>query len=266
MKPALIFSGRFISTFALTVIFQQIVALTFPRNTLLFFPSIALATFLMILLFDNKKKLDLGFNQPKSFYAHGMGFLFGILLISLSFFFIWLIGAIQILNIQFSSKHLSNLISLTILFFIVSFQEELLYRGYLYALAEELFKKTKISLFTTSFLFSITHALNPNALSNPIPLINIFLAGIVLGILRQYSNGIWMPIGFHWSWNLFQGGIYGFHVSGLSIKSIIQIETIKNVWLSGGNFGAEGSILTTILFLGLIIGIFIYYQRRVRPQ
>lgn len=263
MKQIFIFGGRFISVFALTLLFQQITAYALPSDVQLFFPSIALATFLMLLLFDRKKELDLGISQPNSFYLHGKGFFFGIVLISLVFFIIWIFGAIQIRDIQLSSKHVSHLISLTILFFIVSFQEELLFRGYLYALAEKLFHRTGTTLLTTSFLFSIAHAFNPNALSNPIPLFNIFLAGIVLGLFRQHSKGIWIPIGFHWSWNLFQGGIYGFHVSGLSSHSIIQIEPNNNPWLSGGEFGAEGSILTTLLFL---ISIWIINRKRIRTK
>lgn len=266
MKPIFLYIGRFLAVFSLMILFQRLALLTIPQNALFYFPAIAIATIVMLYLFDNKKRLNLGIIQSRSFLLHGKGFILGILLISLVFVFIWFVGAIQIQTVLFSNQQLTSLIALTILFFIVSFQEELLYRGYLYALADNLFQRSIVSLLATSFLFSISHIFNPNVLTNPLPLTNIFLAGILLGILRQYSAGIWMPIGFHWSWNLFQGGIYGFHVSGLSIQSVIQIEPTKNEWLSGGDFGAEGSIITTILFLTLIIGIFIYNQKTAQSK
>lgn len=266
MKQIFLYIGRFLAIFSLMILFQRLALITIPPNALLYFPSIAIATIVMLYLFDSKKRLNLGIIQPQSFLSHGKGFLLGILLISLVFVSIWFVGAIQIQTILFSNEQFTSLIALTILFFIVSFQEELLYRGYLYALADHLFQRSIVSLLATSFLFSISHIFNPNVLTNPIPLTNIFLAGILLGILRQYSSGIWMPIGFHWSWNLFQGGVYGFHVSGLSIKSVMQIETTQNVWLSGGDFGAEGSIITTTLFLILIIGIYIYYQKTTQSK
>lgn len=259
MKKALIFSGRFLAVFSLIFVFQQIASFLLPKADLLFFPAIAFATLAVMYMFDKNGKIDLGLTTNTCSNLHGA--ITGVILISLSFLLIQLSGAIQIVDYQLSATFISNLIYLFILFFIVSFQEELLFRGYLYSLADHLFSNPKISIFITSILFSLTHALNPNALSNPIPLLNIFLAGLLLGIFRQYSQGIWMPIGFHWTWNLLQGGLYGFHVSGISFQSLIQIQPSQNQWLSGGEFGAEGSIITTLVLLAAIGGYWLLSQR-----
>lgn len=263
MKKILIYGGRFIGAFSLIILLQQLAYSFLSLEALYFFPSIALATFLMLIIVEKDQTLDLGMIQPRSFQLHGMGFILGLFLIVFSFLFIWLFQAIRINEIMFHFTQLRQFILLTILFLIVSFQEELFFRGYLYAHAQNLFQNTTVSILSTSFLFSVTHSFNPNALSTPIPLINIFLAGILLGILRERSNGIWMPIGFHWSWNLFQGGLLGFHVSGLPMESFIQIQPTSNSWLSGGEFGAEGSIVTTFLFiLCILIDRYVIQKRK----
>lgn len=214
----------------------------------------------MLLLF-NQDKIELGIQQNQVFRQQAQGFLLGILLISLAFASIWVSQAISIQKTTMNASTLSSFISTTVLFFIVSFHEEIFFRGYLYSLTQNLFHKKAAILFT-AVIFSLMHSFNPNVLSNPLPLINIFLAGILLALLREYSKGIWLPIGFHWSWNLFQGAIFGFHVSGLAIDSVIQLTPVGHPVLSGGNFGAEGSILTSILLLGSIFGVILYYKQR----
>lgn len=259
-KKILIFSGRFFAIFALSILFQQIgFYILKTEDSLLFFPSMALATFCVLFMFDKNKteKIDLGLISN----THGSnlhGILIGAILISLSFFIMKLLGALQIVHTQTSFTQISNFIFLFFLFFIVAFQEELFFRGYLHSLADNLFSNPKTSILITAILFSCMHAFNPNALASPLPLFNIFLAGLLLGIFRLYSNGIWMPIGFHWSWNLLQG-FYGFQVSGISIKPILKIELSSNHWLSGGQFGAEGSMITTFLLVIAIAGYGYFY-------
>ena len=62
------------------------------------------------------------------------------------------------------------------------------------------------------------------------------------------SRDLWMPIGYHISWNYFQGYICGFNVSGISTPSFIKIDNCKNI-IAGGEFGLEGGLLVTILLI-----------------
>lgn len=252
MKSGILLTSRVIISFSFILIIQQIAFYLFPQDVQLFIPSLAMATMVMLLIFKKDRKLSLGFDSKHGAALHAKGFLLGVILISLSFLGIWSLQSVEIANISFTQAHLSSLISTTILFLIVAFQEELFFRGYLYSLTTNLFHK-HAALWVTSILFSITHAFNPNALSTPIPLINIFIAGLLLGLLREYSRSLWLPIGFHWSWNLFQGSILGFQVSGIHIHSIIELQSIGTPLLSGGEFGAEGSLLTSFILIGSII-------------
>ncbi len=66
-----------------------------------------------------------------------------------------------------------------------------------------------------------------------------------------------MCIGYHITWNYFQGDIFGFLVSGNVTDSIYTIRTINSNIINGGSFGPEGGIVVTAL---LIVTILITYK------
>ena len=73
-------------------------------------------------------------------------------------------------------------------------------------------------------------------------------AGLLLGAAYKESGTLWLPVGIHWSWNFFQGNIFGFAVSGGDAGvSLLQAATSGPDILTGGVFGAEASILTVVL-------------------
>ncbi len=102
------------------------------------------------------------------------------------------------------------------------------------------------------------HALNPNM--SILSCLDLFLAGILLGVSYLFTKNLWFPIALHFSWNFFQGTVFGFNVSGLNGYSIIQQERISNNLLNGGLFGFEGSVLSMILQLIFILIIYRLYK------
>ncbi|HLA53341.1 MAG TPA: type II CAAX endopeptidase family protein [Flavitalea sp.] len=141
---------------------------------------------------------------------------------------------------------------------LVSFSEELVYRGYVLRNLLKSFNKW-LALIISSVLFTMVHLTNPG-----IPLIgiiNIFLGGLVMGIAFIYSRNLWMPVGFHFGWNLFQGPLLGFPVSGFSFDSLLTMERDPGLpAISGGEFGFEASLICTLLLLVLCGAAF----RRIR--
>jgi hypothetical protein len=103
-------------------------------------------------------------------------------------------------------------------------------------------------------LFALFHALNPHM--SWLGLANLFLAGILLSIPYLLTGQLAISIGFHISWNLVQGAVLGFPVSGsapLPTRLIDLQQAGPNLW-TGGQFGPEGGILATIaFFIGMII-------------
>ena len=93
-------------------------------------------------------------------------------------------------------------------------------------------------------------------------MLGLFLAGLLFGSPCIYTKSLWFPIALHFSWNFFQGTIFGFNVSGMDTYSFITTkEDFANIW-NGGGFGFEGSWLC-ILFqlLALLIVYFVFKKR-----
>lgn len=144
------------------------------------------------------------------------------------------------------------------LFTIVSLNEEIAIRGYILHNLSSSFNKY-VALIISSLVFMIMHLGNPNI--GILPLVNLFLAGIFLGIYTIHKNNLWFPIGAHLTWNYLQGPIFGFEVSGNKINSLFEQKLNGHELLTGGNFGFEGSIILTFF---LMISIFFmdgYFQK-----
>lgn len=117
------------------------------------------------------------------------------------------------------------------------------------------------ALVISSVIFSILHGGNHSF--GWLPALELFLAGILLGIPYLYTQNLWFPIALHFSWNFFQGTVLGFKVSGQEHYSVIQMAyESENLW-NGGSFGFEGSILAVLFSL---IGVTIVYKIYYRPS
>lgn len=138
--------------------------------------------------------------------------------------------------------------------------EEILFRGYAFQLLIE-----KIGPWATvlpvGVLFGFAHAANPHATS--LALVNTMLWGILLGYAFLRSHDLWLPIGLHYGWNAVLP-LFGVNLSGLTI----EITRYSYQWdlgalWSGGAYGPEGGILTTIF----VIALFVLVQRSpIVPQ
>ena len=145
-------------------------------------------------------------------------------------------------------------------FVCVGIYEETLFRGYQLKNAAEGLNYPSlgprgavlIAWVLSSVFFGVVHTDNPNATS--ISTLNIFLAGLLLGLGYVLSGELAIPIGLHITWNFFQGAVYGFPVSGYESFGATLL-TIKQggpeLW-TGGSFGPEGGLLIpTVMLLGI---------------
>lgn len=144
------------------------------------------------------------------------------------------------------------------LFTIVSLNEEIAIRGYILHNLSSSFNKY-VALIISSLVFMIMHLGNPNI--GILPLVNLFLAGIFLGIYTIHKNNLWFPIGAHLTWNYLQGPIFGFEVSGNKINSLFEQKPNGHELLTGGKFGFEGSIILTLFLMISIFYMDGYFQK-----
>ena len=125
--------------------------------------------------------------------------------------------------------------------------EEVICRGFMLDVLS--FKgKRIVGLLLSSAVFAYLHVTNECASVTGI--LNIFLVGILFGLIRFLTNGLVYPILIHWLWNLVTGMVFGWSVSGHTMLPSLFRPILRPPW---GGFGPEESILMTISIAGCLI-------------
>lgn len=206
-------------------------------------------------MIDKKPFVSLGFAfNSKSFLSGTVG---GIVLILLITTLMILLGAVSIKSSIASSLQVGALL---ILYILVGITEEVLVRGYILNNLMDSFNNY-VALVVSSIFFGLLHGLNSHV--SWVGLLNITLSGVLMGMYYVHRKNLWFPIGMHFAWNFTQGPILGFNVSGMSNKSLFIQQTTDDLLLTGGDFGLEGSILTTPVLIAAIV--LIHYLYRPKP-
>lgn len=140
---------------------------------------------------------------------------------------------------------------LWLVFFPAAVHEEVLFRGYVLQRLGEWSRAGSVIL--TSILFAVLHL--GNSAVGALALLNIFLAGLLLGAAFFVFRSLWFPIAIHWTWNAFSGPVLGHEVSGFRpAGSLLTAQETGPELLTGGSFGVEGSIYMTIIEI-VVIGV-----------
>lgn len=217
-----------------------------------------IGTFLVIGLFmqfvDKEKFIDLGFKTKGKLKEFIVGIVAGLIVMGLGYYLLSSVGQLSFQSINFDMQEI--LISF-LLFTIVAIVEETLLRGYVLRNLMYSFNKY-IALIWSSILFSLMHGFNPNI--DTFALIELFLAGILLGQSYIHTKNLWFPIALHFSWNFFQTH-FGFNVSGQDTYSLIEFSIVENNLWNGGDFGFEGSWLSIISSIIMIILVERYFKK-----
>jgi uncharacterized protein len=130
--------------------------------------------------------------------------------------------------------------------------EELLFRGYAFQLlVARLGPWAAVVPF--GVLFGLLHAANPDA--SRLGIVNTAAFGVLFGYAYLRSHDLWLPIGLHFGWNVTLP-LFGANLSGIKIfKEITGHEMAwraGSLW-SGGEYGPEASLLTSIVFIPLFL-------------
>ncbi len=136
--------------------------------------------------------------------------------------------------------------------------EEMLFRGYGFQVLVASIGKFA-TVLPVGALFALAHAGNLNA--SWLGLANTFAWGILLGWAFLRSGDLWLPIGLHFGWNVTLP-MFGVNLSGFTMEVTGHAMHWKTdpLW-SGGAYGPEAGLLTTIVVGGLF-----YYLWRAPIQ
>lgn len=130
--------------------------------------------------------------------------------------------------------------------------EEMLFHGYAFQL---LIRSTSAfaTILPVSVLFGLAHLGNQNASLGGV--LNTILWGVLLGWAYYRTGALWMSIGLHFGWN-FTLPLFGENLSGFTMGVIGHTLkwSVGDFW-SGGAYGPEGGILTTLVVILLFLGL-----------
>lgn len=214
-----------------------------------------LAYWLLVRFVERRKVDELA---PKKFLTHSAGgWLIGTGIMVVAAGVMALAGAYRVDGVNPDAYLLGPLMVLGIL---PGVTEEIIARGIFFRVVEEGVGSWAALVFS-ALLFGFGHAANPGATVWSSVAIAIE-AGLLLGMAYAWTRSLWFCMGLHAAWNFTQGPLLGIRVSGFNVDGLLDSHTQGNTWISGGEFGAEASILTVIL----CTSVGLYFMRRAMAK
>ncbi|WP_195988974.1 CPBP family intramembrane glutamic endopeptidase [Clostridium sp. D53t1_180928_C8] len=237
-----------------TTQYELIFQLTTSINNILFI----LSCIIIWKLFEKKKISKMGITSIKKGYKELIvGLALGAVAMSIVAIVIISIGDVSLINPIRKPQITISLLYGLIGFIFVGFGEEILSRGYIMSVLKQTRNKW-IVLIGPALIFAALH-LGNNGI-DLLSFINLFLVGVLFAYMFMKSKSLWMPIGYHITWNYFQGYVWGFGVSGISVNGLYKVENISNNIINGGAFGPEGGIVVTIITCLTFYFVYRYYK------
>jgi membrane protease YdiL (CAAX protease family) len=138
--------------------------------------------------------------------------------------------------------------------------EELLLRGYLFAVLREVWGTTR-ALVSTSVVFGLMHFQNDGAAVQSV--LMVALAGVFLGSVLITTGSLYAAWAAHLAWNSVLAVILHSAVSGITLPAPdYRVVDAGPDWATGGAWGPEGGVLAGIGMLSALV--FLYRRPRRR--
>ncbi len=138
--------------------------------------------------------------------------------------------------------------------------EEIIFRGVVYRIFEEMFG-TFIALVVSAGFFGLIHMGNRGAtVTSGIAI--ALEAGLLLAASYALVRNLWLPIGLHFGWNFAESGIFGSVVSGKAFKGLFSTTLTGPDMLTGGTFGPEASVVAVAVCAAAALVILVIAVRR----
>lgn len=212
----------------------------------------------ILLHFERRPFADLGLSVRGHVRGIGYGLLVAALIYLTGFGLSLLLGEIEVTGCKLEPLHL---LGSWVFFLLVALVEEIMMRGYVLGRLLHTRLNKFLSLLLSSALFAVMHIFNAGI--DFLPMLNLLLAGMLLGASYLYTRNLVFPISLHLFWNWIQGPVLGYKVSGTDfISSMLTLHLPENNLLNGGAFGFEGSLICTVLIIVSTIMIIWWGEKR----
>lgn len=213
---------------------------------------------------DRRRLRDFGLRLDRGWWVdYGFGLALGAGLQTMVFVVGWLAGWFTVTGVLVSDgSFVAGFVGVVVLFLSVGIYEELVVRGWLMTNLAEGFRfagehvAVGVAVALSAAVFGVAHSLNPGATA--LSTLIITLAGVWLALGYALTGNLAIPIGVHVTWNLFQGGVFGLGVSGLSPPAtVLATEPTGPELVTGGGFGPEAGVLglaAIVVGSGAVVG------------
>lgn len=205
---------------------------------------------------DKRTLTDAGLAPHGFFSETGIGLVIGGGVFSAV---VGMMGAFGLYKIGVVNPHFRPLLPLALFLCIAVFQEVAM-RGCIFQTLERRWG-SGIALIASSLFFGLMHLGSPvEGLSTVQWLVGPLFLSLETGLLFTaaylLTRRLWLPIGLHWGWNLFETSIYGTANSGAwenDPNTLFAGHIHGPFLLTGGTFGPEASVIG--LFVGSYAGL-----------
>ena len=172
--------------------------------------SVLLAAWLIIHYWDELSFVDdMGYRWKYKGKDLLWGFIVAAAIYAVGFIVSLIAGWISVEGVHFD---FTFLLLQFLLYILVALMEESMMRGFVLGHMLDVGMNKFLALLISSFLFACLHLGNPGITN--FALLNLTLAGVLLGVVYIYTRNLWFPIFLHLFWNFIQGPILGYEVSG----------------------------------------------------
>jgi hypothetical protein len=203
---------------------------------------------LALWLFERKRPRDAGLGASGALTDTGRGFLIGAALLTAITSVLALTGSYELVGwapLPEGTTRGALLARMVLLFLAVGIFEEVAVRGILFRQLEQAIG-TWLAIVVSALFFGFVHRGNPNATWVSSVAIAIE-AGALLAAVYVATRSLWLAIGLHWAWNLFEGPVWGSRVSGNDIAVLADARFPGPSLLTGGGFGPEAGLPAMVL-------------------
>jgi hypothetical protein len=207
-----------------------------------------------LLLFERKLPSEAGFAPAPAIPDLVRGFLIGAALLTVVTGVLALAGSYRILGwapLPDGTSRAFLFGKMVLLFLAAATFEEVVVRGIVFRQLEQAIG-TWLAIAASALIFGLGHRGNPGATLTSSLAIAVEAGGL-LAAAYVATRSLWLPIGIHWAWNLFEGPVWGSLVSGNDVGVLARATFPGPSLLTGGSFGPEAGLPAMVL--GTALGI-----------
>ena len=222
--------------------------------------SINLITYTLILFFtillikqNTRSKLsEIGINGENGIKYFCYGSLVGIVMATIVFLLLFFSNSILVEmneNIIYV-----DIFKVFIVFFVLALGDQILMRNYFLTFFTKIMgirNSTILISFISVLIFLIAKGFKILDIKALLFFLNIFLGYMLYSLIYYFYGNMWLVVGISTLNNFFQTMVFGSKLDILyAINPLFKLRIIENtIILNGGNYGFEGGIFYTILYL-----------------